>query len=285
MIKTEQLYDLVEVAKYHSITLAAKEMYLTKAAVSTAIKQLEKECGFEILERTYRGVKFTPKGERVLEYARVITQMLDEIPNVTAIETEGQPRQYELYVEKGLMSLLQTKLLNPSKGIMEAYKLHEIDCFEDVKKELNQDNLAVVIFDGEDLRHSTDELKVELLYSSRYYPVSSRRTRWIDNDTNRITLSEYEKLPKIVMGDRKQKTAKAGGNIVLQTENANVFVNAILNDLGIGLTTDFAGELFIENRKLLKMYPPIDNAVLHIALVMYNGGDLSRAELLKKALL
>ena len=285
MIKTEQLYDLVEVAKYHSITLAAKEMYLTKAAVSTAIKQLEKECGFEILERTYRGVKFTPKGERVLEYARVITQMLDEIPNVTAIETEGQPMQYELYVEKGLMSLLQTKLLNPSKGIMEAYKLHEIDCFEDVKKELNQDNLAVVIFDGEDLRHSTDELKVELLYSSRYYPVSSRRTRWIDNDTNRITLSEYEKLPKIVMGDRKQKMAKAGGNIVLQTENANVFVNAILNDLGIGLTTDFAGELFIENRKLLKMYPPIDNAVLHIALVMYNGGDLSRAELLKKALL
>lgn len=285
MIKTEQLYDLVQVAKYHSITLAAKEMYLTKAAVSTAIKQLEKECGFEILERTYRGVKFTPKGERVLEYARVITQMLDEIPNVTAIETEGQPRQYELYVEKGLMSLLQTKLLNPSKGIMEAYKLHEIDCFEDVKKELNQDNLAVVIFDGEDLRHSTDELKVELLYSSRYYPVSSRRTRWIDNNTNCITLSEYEKLPKIVMGDRKQKMAKAGGNIVLQTENANVFVNAILNDLGIGLTTDFAGELFIENRKLLKMYPPIDNAVLHIALVMYNGGDLSRAELLKKALL
>lgn len=79
MIKTEQLYYLTQVAKYNSINKAAEKLYMTNAALSTAMKQLEKECGYDILERTYRGVKLTEKGKAVVKLAEQILALQDEI--------------------------------------------------------------------------------------------------------------------------------------------------------------------------------------------------------------
>ena len=79
MIKTEQLYYLTQIAKYNSLTATAKELYVNKSTLSTAIAQLEKECGFEILEKTYRGVTFTPQGKLLLEQAEQILELMNEI--------------------------------------------------------------------------------------------------------------------------------------------------------------------------------------------------------------
>ena len=79
MLKLEQLYYLTKVAKYNSINKAAEELYITKAAVSAAMKELEKHCGYPILERTYRGVRLTKNGEKVVKLAEQILTLCEEI--------------------------------------------------------------------------------------------------------------------------------------------------------------------------------------------------------------
>lgn len=286
MIRTEQLYYLVQVAKYNSITLAAKEMYLTKSAVSTAMKQLEKECGFDILERTYRGVKFTAKGDCVLEYAKQVLQILDEMANLkqNSDETEVANRR-DLYVENPLMPLLQAKLIMPASGVLEQYNLQEIADVETIKEKLDDDNLSIVAMDENELRQQEEEnIIIKELFSSRYYPVSSKRTRWIAHQVNVISKEEYDRLPKVLLGSMDSKAGYQYENVVLQTENSNVYVNAILNDVGIGMVTDFAEGIFIEKRKLLKVYEPIDDNTIYIVIMMKNAGDLSRAQLIEHVL-
>lgn len=286
MIRTEQLYYLVEVAKYHSITLAAKEMYLTKSAISTAMKQLEKECGFDILERTYRGVSLTPKGERVLEYAKQILAMLEEMTHQPFEESQPLAERKDLYIDKALMPLLQNKLILPSKGIVDQYNIYEVADGIHMRNQLDDKNLLIVVPDNDELAalEADKQNVVKVLFSSRFYPVSSKRTRWIDSTATRITREEYEQLPKVFLGDMNQKYGYRSGTVVLQTENSNVYVNAVLNDLGIGMMTDFAEDIFMENRKLLKVYEPIDDNSAHIVILLHNSGDLTRADLVERAL-
>ena len=52
---------------------------MAKAAVSTAMKQLEKDCGYPILERTYHGVRLTANGKKVVKIAEQILKLCDEI--------------------------------------------------------------------------------------------------------------------------------------------------------------------------------------------------------------
>ncbi len=287
MIRTEQLYYLVQVAKYNSITLAAKEMYLTKSAVSTAMKQLEKECGFNILERTYRGVKFTVKGECVLEYAKQVLKILDEMVKLKQNSDEPEAaKRRDLYVDKPLMQLLQSKLISPTSGVLEQYNLLEIAGFENIKEKLDADNLGIIGIDKNELKQlkSEEDIIIKEMFSSRYYPVSSKRTRWIAHNVNTISKQEFEQLPKVILSEMDSKQGHHYENVVLQTENSNVCINAILNDLGIGIMTDFAEGIFVEKRKLLKVYEPIDDNTIYIVIIMKKAGNLSRANLIEHVL-
>lgn len=287
MIRTEQLYYLVQIAKYNSITAAAKELYLTKSAVSTAIKQLEKECGFEILERTYHGVKFTAKGECALDYAKQVLQILDEMAGLKQNNDEIEKvKQRDLYIEKSLTPLLQSKLILPTSGILDQYNLYEVADLKNLQEKLDADNLGIIVIDKNELKQLKNEKNIFIkeIFSSRYYPVSSKRTQWIAHNANSISKHEYERLPKIVLGNMDNKRDYCYENVVLQTENSNVYVNAILNDVGIGMMTNFAEGIFIEKRKLLKVYEPIDDNTAHIVIVMANLGDLNRAYLIEQVL-
>nr|WP_312580017.1 LysR family transcriptional regulator [Sedimentibacter sp.] len=55
-------------AKFNSITLAAKELFISQPAVSQAIKQLENSIGGDLFLRTPKGVKLTPEGEVLYKY-------------------------------------------------------------------------------------------------------------------------------------------------------------------------------------------------------------------------
>ena len=52
MIRLESLLYLQEIAKYKSINKAADKLFLSKSALSTAIKNLENEFGVPLLNRT-----------------------------------------------------------------------------------------------------------------------------------------------------------------------------------------------------------------------------------------
>lgn len=57
MIKLDNLYYLREVAKSGSISKAAERLFMSKSALSAAIKNLEKELGVELLNRSVSGAE------------------------------------------------------------------------------------------------------------------------------------------------------------------------------------------------------------------------------------
>lgn len=65
-------------AKYGSITVAAEKLLVSQPAVSQAIKQLENALELKLFYRTSKGVRMTPEGELLYEYAAKGYEMIKE---------------------------------------------------------------------------------------------------------------------------------------------------------------------------------------------------------------
>lgn len=74
-----QLRIFYSVAKNKSVTLAAKELYLTQPAVSIQIHLLEEDYRVKFFNRSGKGIKLTEEGELLLSYAEKIFNLSDEV--------------------------------------------------------------------------------------------------------------------------------------------------------------------------------------------------------------
>lgn len=65
----QQLQYLVALAEGNSINQAAQSLFVSQSGISKAIKQLESELGFPLLERSSKGIAFTDRGTEFLRDA------------------------------------------------------------------------------------------------------------------------------------------------------------------------------------------------------------------------
>lgn len=75
-MRIQQLQYLEAVIETGSINEAAKRLYLTQPSLSNSIKELEKEMGITILQRSSMGVSLTNDGREFMNYAK---QILDQV--------------------------------------------------------------------------------------------------------------------------------------------------------------------------------------------------------------
>ncbi|MGH3087409.1 MAG: LysR family transcriptional regulator [Rubrobacteraceae bacterium] len=73
-----RLRYFVAVAEEASFNRAAKKLHMSQPPLSNQIKQLEKELGVMLFERTSRGVRVTEAGELLLEEARRLFVQMDQ---------------------------------------------------------------------------------------------------------------------------------------------------------------------------------------------------------------
>lgn len=74
-----QLEYFVASAELGSMTAAAERVRLSQSAISTALADLEKTLGVQLLIRHARGLSLTPAGERVLADARRLIGAVDDL--------------------------------------------------------------------------------------------------------------------------------------------------------------------------------------------------------------
>ncbi|MET3494951.1 LysR family transcriptional regulator [Variovorax boronicumulans] len=79
MDRIELLKVFLRVAESGSFTRAADRLALPRAAVSTAVQQLEARLGSRLLHRTTRRVGLTPDGEALVERARALVADMEDI--------------------------------------------------------------------------------------------------------------------------------------------------------------------------------------------------------------
>src|SRR4051794_28697342 len=83
-----QLRYFVTVAEEANFTRAAARLHLAQPGVSAQVRQLEKELGHPLLDRSGRSVTLTEVGEAVLPYARAALSAVEGVRQ-TADEFTG----------------------------------------------------------------------------------------------------------------------------------------------------------------------------------------------------
>lgn len=78
-MRLTQLQYLLEIKKCGSISKAAQHLFMAQPSMSAAIKELEKELGYELMKRSKKGVTFTMLGEQVAEKADIIIREMEAI--------------------------------------------------------------------------------------------------------------------------------------------------------------------------------------------------------------
>ncbi|GIN39190.1 cidABC operon transcriptional activator CidR [Heyndrickxia oleronia] len=68
----KHLQYFLEVAKYNSFSLAAEHLYITQPTISKMIKNLEKELGVSLFDRSKKKLTLTDAGQIILEQAKLI---------------------------------------------------------------------------------------------------------------------------------------------------------------------------------------------------------------------
>jgi DNA-binding transcriptional LysR family regulator len=68
----QQLNSIITISEIGSINRAAEKLYVSQPSLTSAIKELEKELGIVLFNRTARGVTLTAEGADFLPYARQV---------------------------------------------------------------------------------------------------------------------------------------------------------------------------------------------------------------------
>lgn len=71
----------VEVARAGSLNKASETLLVAVPNISRSIKELESSLGITIFERTAKGVRLTPDGEKFMGFARSILEQIDQVEN------------------------------------------------------------------------------------------------------------------------------------------------------------------------------------------------------------
>lgn len=77
MITLQKLRYVIEIVECGSLSEAAKRLFVAQPSLSGAVRELEEQIGFEIFQRTVRGVVLSPQGAEFLGYARQIVEQAD----------------------------------------------------------------------------------------------------------------------------------------------------------------------------------------------------------------
>lgn len=73
----QALRYIIEIAECKSFSSAARNLFMTQSALSSAVKEMEGELGVQIFKRTNRGVSLTAEGEDCLKYCKEIVERSD----------------------------------------------------------------------------------------------------------------------------------------------------------------------------------------------------------------
>jgi DNA-binding transcriptional LysR family regulator len=116
-LDTELLKTFLEVCRTRHFGKAAENLYVTQAAVSSRIKQLENRLGLALFSRLRNNIKLTPAGERLIPHAEAVLNTWQRAFQEVAITSKqstqlalgGSPNVWDLMLQNSLYELKVSK--------------------------------------------------------------------------------------------------------------------------------------------------------------------------------
>ncbi|WP_439133932.1 LysR family transcriptional regulator [Pseudomaricurvus sp.] len=152
----ELFKTFLEVNKTRHFGKASENLYLTQAAVSARIKQLEESLGVNLFVRARNNIQLTPEGERLLPHAETMLTAWSRARQEVALKQE-QKHQLSVGTTAGLWRfLLQDKLANIQQNHPELALRAEAHSAEELVKLLQEGIIDLaLLFDPVELTDFT----------------------------------------------------------------------------------------------------------------------------------
>ncbi|MFD1329227.1 LysR substrate-binding domain-containing protein [Mycoplana ramosa] len=254
---TQALRALESFARHGSVWRAAEELHLTRSAVSHQLRLLERDLGFELLERVGKGVALTARGRR---YAHDVHKALTMLGDAGMQYREGGiGGSFRICCTPGFASLwlcthiaafqemypdVSLSILTPRR--LDDVSIPEVDAF-------------IAFGDGNWPNHS-----VELLCDVRFTPLCSpsllNRIGGISKPadvlrTNLLHLNDFEDWARWLALTKVENADPATGIIF---SDMNLVFSAAIAGQGIAMGDELTGQKALSEGRLVR---PFDMAI------------------------
>lgn len=265
MIKLENLYYLREAAKNHSITKAAERLFLSKSALSTAIKNLEKELGVELLNRSVSGVELSAIGEAVVRKTDLIFEIVEQIERECREYKNVDNMQEITYImPSGMATNLFSDLMRYLRAFLNETQINVRSTNSKAKViTIVKDNEASVGFVFSQVPIENPDVHIEKIGDCEIGIVAKKHSKHIADDKKELTMADLVGVPIIQytmenfdeMYSPTVDDEWTGMDVALSVDNQSVFWEAINNDLGVGMTTKIGMNSSTERRNAFRFIP------------------------------
>ena len=247
-MRLEQLYYVIEIAKTHSFSIAAENLFIGQSTLSETIKKLEEELSVALFIRSKNGVYLTAVGKEILEIALQVTRLTEQIKTVA--QQSAQPDDSDI---KGELDI------SVSIGIIQEYLQHTLPHFQIKYPHValnivergfyalldliqnQQSDLGITITNQTDYwLDQTTSLKYKCLGTESFYLLASSDSPLAQKNT--VAIHDLIQYPLATLGynDLSETSHihplndmlidKAQFQIVFTTNNTQLFINYLLQN-------------------------------------------------------
>ena len=179
-----KLNTLLKVYEMGSYTRAAEKLSLTQPAVSKHIRQLERELGVSIFDRTGLKLRLTPEGKLIVRYAERVIALSDGLRRALADRSRAVDRLRVGVTHTSESSIVAEVLARYTEENVNTRITLRTDALASLYEMLKSYQIDIAIVEGDvsdpairTIRLDTDDLAVAV---SNEHPLASRPSVTID---------------------------------------------------------------------------------------------------------
>lgn len=194
-----QLKYAITVAGQNSLNDAAKQLFISQPSLSSAIRSLEKEIGFDIFIRSKAGITLTTKGAEFIGYAKSVMEQY-ELLDAKYISQTKVKKNFSVSMQHYTFAVQAFVELVKQYGMDEyAFEVHETKTHEVIDNVRNQKSESGILYLNDFNRNVLNKLFTE--YGLQFKPLLECGVyvyMWKGHllaERNEIALEELEEYP------------------------------------------------------------------------------------------
>ena len=163
-MKFEQIQYLISLANTHSMNKTAQQMFISQSSISKQIKALENELGFDILNRSRKGISFTQQG---IEFLRDAYALADQMNLMTEkyMRNEDRPFHFSVFAQHYIFTLMSiVEMINANDQRIFELEFRDGKTLDIIKSVASQkSDIGIIYYSGMNKKFIQKHLKLHKL--------------------------------------------------------------------------------------------------------------------------
>ena len=256
-VDLNKLKTFYTLAGTRSYTRCADKLYLTQSAVSHAIKKLETQLGYDLVDRKHRQFRLTREGAFLYQRCMDIFTRVED-----ALDTIGKRKDHPVFINLGTTVEFGSSIL--IKNMVPFLRSHphiHIDFTLDARllEPLLSDELDIIV---DCVPHVHGDLVSVALFREAYAVIATPEYIADKNlvaiaDLNRCSLLSFDK--NLIWWknfiNALTETSGFGFEKIIRISNVRGIINAALASMGVGFVPRYTVLKEIKAGRLLELFP------------------------------